>query len=587
MPKSRTVHRLRWALAVTVAAAVVLVGYTGHQALQAKHNLELVAGDFTTLGGQLKSGDQPAARVTLAAAQRHAGHAAANTRGPGWWLTSRIPGVRANIVAVRTVAQVSDRLSRDVLPDVVRATAALAPANLRPVGGQVDLDRVEAATPGVVRADRRLRGLSHTVQDMDANDLAPQIAVPVRRMQRELRSATDLSHRASLAVRLLPPMLGSQGGRHYLLVVQNNAELRSTGGIPGAFATVTANGGKVSIDAHWNAKGLESFSRPVLPLSTQEQSLFGDRLGRYPQDVNLTPSFPRSAQLISAMWRERNRQRVDGVLSVDPVALSYVLGGAGPARLQDGTQLTAGNAVDLLLNRVYAQVGVDQQNAFFGRVAATAFQAVSAGQGQPKAVLDGLAHAVAQRRLLVWSAHPAEQSLIAPTRLGGSLAARGRTTPHVGVFLDDGTGDKLGYYLRYGVHVTAARCQAGRQYLTVAVRLRSAVPADSNGLPDYVAENAVGLERGMLRTSVMVYAPAGGYFRTTTDDGSSDSFERLEHLGRQVARVTVDLAPGRTRSLTYEVVTGRGQVARTSLQVTPGAQSTPVGTVGPAATCGS
>ena len=42
-------------------------------------------------------------------------------------------------------------------------------------------------------------------------------------------------------------MLGSDGPRHYLLVVQNNAEIRSTGGLPGSFMILNAEDGKLSL----------------------------------------------------------------------------------------------------------------------------------------------------------------------------------------------------------------------------------------------------------------------------------------------------------------------------------------------------
>ena len=90
---------------------VVLVGFTGYQALKAKTALEQVGADFDTLRGQLASGDESGARATLAAAQRHADEAAGSTRGPGWWLSARIPQIGPNVRAVRSVAVVADSLA--------------------------------------------------------------------------------------------------------------------------------------------------------------------------------------------------------------------------------------------------------------------------------------------------------------------------------------------------------------------------------------------------------------------------------------------------------------------------------------------
>ncbi len=51
------------------------------------------------------------------------------------------------------------------------------------------------------------------------------------------------------------------------------------------------------------------------------------------------------------------------------------------------------------------------------------------------------------RRVLVWSAHPEEESQILTTSVSGRLPIDPVKQPTVGVFLNDGTGAKLGYYL--------------------------------------------------------------------------------------------------------------------------------------------
>lgn len=42
-------------------------------------------------------------------------------------------------------------------------------------------------------------------------------------------------------------MLGADGERSYLLLIQDNAEIRATGGIPGAFAELRTDGGRLEL----------------------------------------------------------------------------------------------------------------------------------------------------------------------------------------------------------------------------------------------------------------------------------------------------------------------------------------------------
>jgi hypothetical protein len=580
MASSSTTRRLRWALGLVGVALVVLVAYTGYQALQARSALKLVADDFTVLADQLTAGDATGARATLEDAQEHATDARDNTDGPGWWLTGKMPGVGPNIEAVRTVAGVSHGLAHDVLPDVVVASETLKPENLRPDNGRVDLAPIEEVAPVVVRADEALQRQVATVEDVDTSSLSTSIAEPVDLMADKLGEAARLSDRASRAVRLLPPMLGADGRRDYLLLFQNNAEVRATGGIPGSFAVVSAEDGRVRLGSQGDAATIGRFDSPPIPLTADERTLYGENLGRFPQNVTFTPDFTRSAELARAMWNDVNGLQVDGVISADPVALSYLLAGTGPVDAPGGRRLTADNAVDLLLSDVYAEITEPaQQNVFFNAVAGSVFDAVASGRGEPKVVLDGLVRGASERRLMVWSSVPEEQELLAPTKLGGALPTEPAAAPEVGVYLNDGSGNKMSYYLRHRVDVTQTRCEGDRQYLDTTVDLRSTAPDDVASLPDYVAASGFGSPRGTIRTTFYVYAPVGGFVEEVLVDGEPVDVGRLEHDGREVVSTTLDLAPGEQRELSVRLAGGEGQLAEPVLRTTPGAFDTGVGEI--------
>lgn len=561
-----------------------LVALTGWQAIKAKEALDLVARDYRTLGEQLTVGDQPGARSTLVRAQQHADLAEANTDGPGWWLTSRMPGVGPNIEAVRIAAGATQVLSAEVLPPIVRATNILRPEQLRPVGGRVDIGPLARIADEVVAADRRLQRQVGLVAAVRTSRLAPQIEEPLRRMQRELAHAAILSDRASRAVRLLPPMLGADGPRSYLVLFQNNAELRSTGGIPGSFAVLRADRGRIVLGRQGDARSIGYFARPPLKLTADERALFGLNLGRYPQDVNFTPDFPRSAEIIRAMWNARHGLQVDGVVSTDPVALSHLLEGTGPVPLPEGGELTAANAVRTLLSDVYAELPEPAaQDAYFATVAARVFEALLSGQGDPAAVLKGLSRGAFERRILLWSSVANEQRLIAPTRLSGKLMQKPTPGPRVGIFLNDGTAAKIGYYLHHRVSVRPVRCQGERQVLEVDLMLRSSAPPGGAGLPPYVTGSLAGIPAGTARTGVLAYAPTGGYVDAVEVDGEARELAARSHGGRVLVETTVDVAPGETRRLRFTMYAGENQHERPVLRVTPGAQGSGAGRVGPPA----
>ena len=104
---------------------------------------------------------------------------------------------------------------------------------------------------------------------IDTTPLAPQIAAPVQELDAKIGRAARLADRASRAVRLLPPMLGADGTRRYLFLFQNNAEIRATGGIPGAFALLTADDGRLRLGQQDDAHHDRALHEAADPLTDQ------------------------------------------------------------------------------------------------------------------------------------------------------------------------------------------------------------------------------------------------------------------------------------------------------------------------------
>ncbi len=469
---------------------VVLVGFTGYQALKAKTALEQVAADFDTLRAQLAGGDESGARSTLAAAQRHAGDAADSTRGPGWWLSAHLPQIGPNVRAVRSVALVADGLATDVLPDVVDASATLSPQRLKPVNGRIDLDPIRASAPSVERAASRLASESDRVDGIDAAPLAPQIAAPVRQLQTKIADAAGLADRASRAVRLLPDMLGGSGPRRYLFLFQNNAEIRATGGIPGSFASLTARDGKLTLGRQDDSSTISLLQEVADPDHRGGEGALRDGPRQVLPGRELHAGLPAvgRARLPDVRAAHRPGRRRGGLGRPDravPRAGRHRSRADGRGTDPDHGQRRAAAAQ----HGVRRDPRPSRQNDFYNAVARDVFKAVSSGAGNPRAVLENIATSASERRLLVWSARPDEQKLLAPTALAGRLETRATENPQVGVYFNAALPYKLDYYLDYDTSVSSTRCVNGRQQLTVTVDLASRVPA---GLPEADAVRRTG-----------------------------------------------------------------------------------------------
>jgi hypothetical protein len=541
---------------LVVVLVLSTVGWVGYRGTRAADHLGTAARLFVQLKEQVSAGDAGSARRTLAALRRETGAARDETGGPMWSMASALPKLGDDLAAARTIADALDELATDGLPPLIDAASGLEAAVLAPRHGTVDLAAIQAAAPGVAKATAVIKDVRARIARIRVAGLDPRISGRIPQLLAALQKAEQLAGPAGQAMTLLPSMLGAGGPRTYLVIVQNLAEVRASGGMPGSYLVIEANHGAISVvDKGSAAYTLRTFATPVLPLDEDAEDLFTTRLGTFAADVNLTPDFPTTATIVREMYRVRTGRTVDGVLSVDPVALSYLLRATGPVPIPGYAPLSAADAVPQLLNGVYLRTPDPKaQDAYFQTVAGSVFAALFTQHGDPRAEVAGLARAAGERRLLMWSAHPQEQQEIATTVLGGILPTDDGAHPSVGVFLNDGSGAKLGYYMRRAVSLSVGQClEDGTRELKVKVVLTSVAP--KSGLPQAVTGLALAGDPYTIRTNILVYAPTGGTPVAATLDGAEADAGSGVDRGRAVSVVTVDLPPGGTRTLELSLIT--------------------------------
>ncbi|GAA4288036.1 DUF4012 domain-containing protein [Georgenia daeguensis] len=576
MPPQKRIRRRRRPIVWTAVALLALTVVTGValalDARTAYARLTAVAEGATALQERVVAGDVEGAGERAARMRADAATAREALHGPHWWLAARVPALGPNVEAVRTVSVVADDLASGPLEDLLGAVAAVDPASLAPMEGRVDVAPLADAAPHLTSAAQALAEADARVEGIDAAALAEPLRDRLARLAGQVDTMRALSDTAARAARLVPAMMGADGPRDYLLLVQNNAEPRATGGVTGAVIHLRTEDGAVELVEHRAAGGFGKFEEPVLPLTDSELGLYSPLLGQYMGDVNFTPDFPRTAELTREMWRQKTRTEVDGVLSVDPGALQHLLAATGPVTLPSGDVLTAQNTARTLLNDVYLRFPEPaDQDAYFETAAATIFDHVLGGGADPAGVMRALDTAADQGRLLAWSAHEDEQRLLAGTTLSGELRGHTGASPVVGVYLNDRNGAKIGYYQRVAAEVVAAGCRPdGARELSLEVTVSSDAPENYASLPDYVTGAGNYVPKGAMETTVTVYAPTGGTITDARSSADDASYLPQLHEGLAVGAYTVRLGPGESVTLGYDIALAPGLPGELLTRMTPG-----------------
>lgn len=562
-------RRVTLAVGAVVLVALVAAGYSAWRAQQVREDLFAARDAALVLKQAVVDGDHQAADAALADLSEHSNLAREGTSGLTWRVLGALPVIGDDAEGVKIVSEVLTDLADDGLRPLVDSEQGLDVGAFAPVGGAIDVQAISAAADPVgaakgafAHADRRLSRLA------PEGYLEP-LRVAVDDLSDQIHDASYGLHAADRATDVLPQMLGAEKKRRWLLIFQNPAELRSTGGLPGASALLTADDGKIEMVKQYTA--FPEAPKPVLPLSGEELAMFDVQLGTYYQDANFTPDFGRSAELMAAHLRVNERQPVDGVLSLDPVALSYLLKGLGPMTVQ-GVTLTPENAVDELLHNVYTRIEDPlAQNEFFAEVARRVFASFTEGAGAPEQMLEGLARAARERRLMVHSFDAAEQAKLSDTIVGQNLLEEVDGEPRVGVYLNDATGSKMSYFLDYEVDVRATGCRAGQQKYAGEIDLRSTAPADAAKLPPSVTGSGeFGTPLGDQLVVVHVYAPIGGEFDGVVLDGRTDEIFFDKHAGHRTASFALSFKPGERHSISFRMTSGPDKGDATDVYVTPG-----------------
>ncbi|WP_420178746.1 DUF4012 domain-containing protein [Paenarthrobacter sp. TA1.8] len=550
-------------IAVTLILFAGLGAWLNSKATVIKSELQSATKLLSPLKAQIAANDATAAGQTVDALVEHTSLAREAANDPVWRAASILPWVGPNLQAASEVATSADDVARLGAMPLVKAFQSLDWKSLTPTQTGSDLEPLRKAAPQVQAAAHAVRETSNRLNNINVEGLLPQIAEPLVSARSELKGLSAGLNSAADAARLAPGMLGADSPRRYLLLMQNNAESRASGGIPGALAVLTVTKGKIDLEAQTSASALGSFVPPVT-ISPEEQAIYSGRVGKFMQDVNLTPDFETTASTAQAMWEKNSGEQLSGVLSLDPVALSFILEATGPVEITDPVvqrigselpaQLNSSNVVQTLLSDAYAKIEEPKlQDIYFAGAAQEIFAGVSSGNTDPKKLMDAISRGVDDRRILLWSAETEEQAVIGKYPIAGLISGPSVSPTQFGVYFNDGTGAKMDYWVKRKVQIVKDCTRDG--YREVAVRVVSTNTAPSNAgstLSPYVTgAGAYGVPAGFVQTNIVAYGPAQSNVDTVVKDGVKIPFAAQRHSQRPVGTSTIRLAPGQSTTLDF------------------------------------
>lgn len=214
-------------------------------------------------------------------------------------------------------------------------------------------------------------------------------------------------------------LLGMNGARTYLVLLQNNQELRPTGGFISAVGQVTLENGELReltfVDSYDFFQGNLEYGPAPKPMQQyMNVQLFLLR------DANWSPDLPTTAKLVQGLYTQQTGIPVAGVVALDLHAAELMVDAIGPLQLPGVAEPVTGSnllpqIVQLWERPAGTELQVDQgasvewwlqRKSFVAALAQAAQQRLQSGDVSYLKVLAGLRQGLSERSIQVWVAEP-------------------------------------------------------------------------------------------------------------------------------------------------------------------------------------
>lgn len=579
-------RRRRWPW-VLLGVVVVLAGIGGVgavfalQAFEVRDDLLEAKDHLSSVTDLVKAGDTAQIEAVAAETLALTTHASEIVEGPLWEIAANVPIVGVNISAVRSATEATHVLVRDAMPPALQLMGTLQLDKLAVEGGGINLDPFKGAVDVLPTVNAAFADAQSRVADIDRKKLIPLVDNAIGQL---LDVMDDAGPALAMIEKYLPTLLqlaGSDGPRTYIVLFQNNAEIRATGGNSATSAIIDVDNGSISMREdrsvdRFHFAGIRGEGSLDLPQETL--NLYEWDFAKFSQNYTRTPDFPTSAQMYRSLWQTTNGGEIDGVISIDPVMLSFMLNATGPVKLTDGSEINADNAVQVLLHDSYERFGSNglAADAYFADVAGQIFDAFSSGDWDPLKMIDQLTRGAEEQRTYLWFTRDAEQALATELGIDGKLTADNSAKTQVGIYLNDSSYSKLEYWLSTSMAVS---CDAAARTMTTTLTANSTVPGTN--ISTYAVghrNDNMGLSVKTMLLDVLYFAPPGATIDASDpESGDIGRWNRASvEGGHQAKSMTIALGRGETRTVSFTSTLPAGELGPLAVRYTPTVTETPV-----------
>ena len=414
---------------------------------------------------------------------------------------------------------------------------------------------LEQAKPQIEFARAALARAAQARTLVDATQNSTRIADMIARFDRYL----PLIENGTQALAVLPGLLGADSPRTYLLLAQNNHELRPTGGFISGVGRIGLDRGEITGVHFQDSYTVDDLSQPHPPPPAPLRRHMGAGM-LVLRDANWWPDFPTSAQVIADLYNQDQGQAVDGVIAVDLTTLTLLLRALGPIEVPGYDQpVNSGNLQSMLMSfwqapettapgKEDAQWWLHRKDFTADLVSALlSHLAENATAENLTALVQATGQALRERHALIYVTSPGDSVVLSETGWDGALR------PFAGDYLmvvDSNVGfNKANPNVEQTLDYRVSLDGAGQAtaHLTLTYRHRIQRPSPACVHESHYGDSYADMLERCYWDYLRVYVPAGSEVLQVL--GADEPAEVYEEDGRTVIATSFLVETGQARRI--------------------------------------
>ncbi len=408
----------------------------------------------------------------------------------------------------------------------------------------------EKAQIELTEAQKKLQSVQTALADDKVSRSLPSfLAARVEDMQLRVVGYSELVEKARAASFLLPSVTAIDGKKSYLILLQNNLELRAGGGFIGSYAKITFEKGKVVDvkvdDVYALDGGLADVIEPPVELKNDL-----NQTRWYLRDSNTEPDFPTSAKQAELFYKRSTGEVVSGVIAVNLSASAKLVDAVGGVDLPEyGESVNGSNLFEKTVTRAEAGFfpGSQAKKNYLTALQTQLFNKMFylSKQNWP-AIIRAVGESLEQKQMMVYLADPALFSYALSENWGGlmprgSAPTEGVTQDFLGLVEANMGANKANYFLDRKLKLETTIAKEGEIVEKLTVSYKNTSPA--NVFPG-----------GTYKNRFKLYLPLGTKL-VKFNYGEADLTSRVASFtdyGRTGYSVLLELLPGEQRNVVIE-----------------------------------